>query len=85
MDYNIPAGYTKFSATIGYSDSSPSDCDVTVRIFGDGTGLYSHEMHYGDSVPVSYQVAKYLRIRLEIIPTKGLVCDTVFGDAEFSA
>lgn len=85
VDYNVPAGYSKFSATVGYSNHSPGNCDVIVQVFGDKTELYKHEIYYGDSIPVSYQVKKYLRIRLEIIPKKGMMCVTVFGSAEFKS
>lgn len=84
VDYNVPAGYSHFKTTIGFSTDSPSNCDVTAEIFGDGSGLYSKEISYGDSIPISRYVSKYLRIRLEIIPHKGIRCDTVFGNAEFT-
>jgi NPCBM/NEW2 domain len=83
VDYNIPGGYSSFKATIGFSTNSPSNCDVTVQIFGDGTELYSQEIYYGDSIPITRRVAKYLRIRLQIVPHKGLMCAAVFGNAEF--
>jgi hypothetical protein len=85
VDYNVPAGYSHFAATIGYSNDSPSNCDVIVQIFGDGHQLYDREMFYGNSLPVRYDVGNYQRIRLEIKPKQGMMCNTVFGNAEFTA
>ena len=85
VDYNVPAGYSDFSATLGYSDDSPSSCDAVVQIFGDGSQIYSRELYYGNVIPVSPAVGKYLRIRLEIIPKQGMNCVTDFGSAEFTA
>jgi hypothetical protein len=83
-DYNVPAGYNYLSTTIGFSNDSPSDCDVVVQVFGDDTQLYNQEIYYGDSIPVTYQVSSYLRIRLQITPKVGMVCNIVFGNAEFT-
>src|SRR5215469_7055591 len=44
IEYNVPAGYSSFKATIGFSNQSPSDCAVKVQISGDGESLYSHEI-----------------------------------------
>lgn len=85
VDYNVPAGYSHFAATIGYSNDSPGNCDVIVQVFGDEKELYDREMFYGNSVPVKYDVGNYQRIRLEIIPKQGMVCKTVFGNAEFTS
>lgn len=86
VDYNVPSGYGHFKATIGFSNNSPSDCDVTVEVLGDGaTTLYSGEIVYGDSIPIDRQIASYQRIRVQIMPEKGKVCDTVFGNAQYTA
>lgn len=84
VDYNVPAGYGSFSATIGYSADSPSNCDATFEIFGDGNQLYSRQLYFGDSIPIHLRVGQYLRIRLQVVPYKGLVCNEVFGNAEFT-
>lgn len=86
VDYNVPAGYSHFRTTLGFSADSPSDCDVTVQVISDGSKLlYARELFYGDSIPITRAVQQYLRIRLEIIPHKGLMCSTVFGNAEFTS
>ena len=82
-DFNIPAGYGIFQTTVGFSGRSPSNCDVTAKILVDGTEIFSRELHYGDSIPLKQSVSGKLRVRLEIVPVTGQVCNTVFGDAVY--
>jgi hypothetical protein len=84
-DYNIPAGYNYFQATAGFSSDSPSSCSAEVQLFGDGTKLFDHEIAFGDSIQVRFGVAKYLRLRFEIVPTAGYECNIGLGNAEFTS
>lgn len=84
VDYNVPAGYSGFTAAIGYSNDSPSSCDTTVQIFGDGNQLFSREFFYGNLFPVTYSVGQYNRIRLQIVPKTGTDCVVDFGSARFT-
>jgi hypothetical protein len=84
-DYNVPAGYNYLEATIGFSDDSPSACDVTVQIFGDSTQLFNREIVFGDSIPVRFQITNYFRLRFQIIPVEGGGCTAGLGDAQFTS
>ncbi|MHB8510854.1 MAG: DnaJ domain-containing protein [Actinomycetota bacterium] len=84
VEYTLVNQYRQFKATVGLSDSSPSECNVHVDITVDGKTWFSRQLHVGDSIPVKLQTKGYFRIRLASTPTAGKVCDVVFGDARLT-
>lgn len=84
-DFNVPANVTKFSATIGYSDRSPTDCVVKldVVIIG-GDTLFSETLNYGDYFPLTKAIPSSAgRLRVQITPNTGMRCVSILGDAAF--
>lgn len=82
-EYDLSRQYRRLSGELGLDDESSSDASYKVEIFGDGRRLVSKTLVLGQTVPVSADVTKVLRLRLSVTGlggASGSEDSVVFGD-----
>jgi hypothetical protein len=84
-DYEVPAGYGTFRATVGFSGSSHSGCHGGAQIIDvvSKQSLFTHDFYIESAVPVTLKISGKSRLRLEVKPKEGTTCHMVFGSARY--
>jgi hypothetical protein len=67
VDYDLSRDYTRFTTTVGLSDSSSAESAVSFTIYLDNEPIAEGDLRLGSSVPVDVDVTDGLRMRLEMV------------------
>lgn len=80
-DYNLGAEYTRFSAVIGLTKRSSTNCVVDVQVTLMGQTLFAERLRYGDVRTLNKPTKGKERLRLSTTNERGNACVMGFGDA----